>query len=210
VLLSLAVLCMPACTEPEQTAELPDVDDGSLDSAAPSFAVDTSIYDTGFNEQMVQQLQLFHEGAWEMSPPSGPYTVLYGELEVMEVIDGKIDPPWCSFTFALTGYISDELCDTCDIAFDVSFYLLDDGEEPDEEEMDAENPERAYELDDCLTPDMPAHEEIRTLGYSAFEEQIYFDYYDSGIWIPWYEASQILDSVSFEWEHTIGFYGFED
>ena len=210
MLLSLAALAMSACTEPEQTAELPDIEDGSMDTAMPSFSVDTALYDTGFNEQMVQQLQLIHEGSWEMSPPSGPYTVLYGELEVMEVIDGRIDPPWCDFTFALTGYISDEVCDGCDIAFDVSFFLLADEDPPDEDEIDMENPEQAYQLEDCLTPDMPAHEEVRRLGFSSFEQQIYFDYYDSGIRIPWYEADQILDSVTFEWEQTIGFYGFED
>ena len=31
----------------------------------------------------------------------------------------------------------------------------------------------------------------RQYSYSQIDETIYFNYYSSGIWIPWYEASQV-------------------
>ena len=75
--------------------------------------------------------------------------------------------------------------------------------------MDGE-PIEAENLDGCLSPDLPGHQEIRRLGYSSTDGIIYFDYYNSGIWIPWFEANQLHDEITFSWEAKLGFFGFED
>jgi hypothetical protein len=134
-------------------------------------------------------------------------------MTVLEVIDGATDPSWCSMTFNLTGFATDIMCETCDMAFDVEFYLLENEDEenaPPEDDMMDEDPVQAYVLDDCLSPDMPSHEEIRRLGFSVTEGTVYFDYYNSGFWLPWYDAYQIHDDVFITWESTVGFFGFPD
>ena len=185
-----------------------------VDSGTPYFAVDTSGYDTGFNQGRVRSLDIVHTGEMSLSPLSGPYTTLYGTMHVLEIIDGREEPPWCNVTFSLTGYASDVKCPTCEYAFDVEFYHLE--EEPDEDEEPQQQPDmmdepiEAATLGDCLSPDLPGHQEVRRLGYSPVDNTIYFDYFNSGIWIPWFEAQQIHDEVSFTWEANLGFFGFED
>ena len=86
----------------------------------------------------------------------------------------------------------------------------EDEDEEIEEEDEMEEGTFAETPSDCFVPDMPDHLESRRLGYSALEGTIYFDYYDSGFWIPWYTADQIHDSITFEWNTLVGFYGFPD
>ena len=77
--------------------------------------------------------------------------------------------------------------------------------------MDEDEPMMSAQLvEECFTPDLPGHQEIRRLGFSFVEQTIYFNYYNSGIWLPWYEASQNQNEVLFDWESRVGFYGFPD
>jgi hypothetical protein len=114
----------------------------------------------------------------------------------------------------LTGYATDIMCPTCDFAFDIEFYHVEDEDEDQEEPMNPNGmngePIKAESLEDCLSPDLPAHQEVRRLGFSSTEGIIYFDYFNSGIWIPWYEALKIHDNVTLNWEASLGFFGFMD
>ena len=176
---------------------------------------DSGLFDTGFNEPLQFALDVAHEGSWTLGPNfEAPYDILTGEMTIQEIADGDIITPWCDFTYSLTGQASNAAgCDTCDFVFDIEFYVLDYDEDPDDEEdMDdmEDGPMQARLIEQCFTPDLPAHQEIRRLGFSFVEQTIYFNYYNSGLWIPWYDASQNVNEVMFSWETQVGFYGFPD
>ena len=198
---------------PEDTT--PEFDD----TGEPFFEEDTSPMDTGFNEERLMTLDIEHVGHFELTPLSGSfdegnyYTAAFGQMTVTEVIDNEDELPWCSYTFNLTGIRIDEKCDTCDIAFEVQFYVQEneqEEEQPQNDDMMDEMPLQARTVDDCLTPDMPEHLESRRLGYSKAEDTIYFDYYNSGFWMPWYETINVHNRIEFSWESTVGFFGFSD
>ena len=43
------------------------------------------------------------------------------------------------------------------------------------------------------------------MGYSSEDRLIYYNYNNTGIWLPWYDASRLGDEISFEWESTKGY-----
>lgn len=166
---------------PEETG-----DPISLDTAPLVFdTADTSALD----EVPEHTLTLTQAGSWDLSPRGGPWTTLTGELVVTELVDGDEELPACQATFALTGEADEgAACDDCDAVFDVSFYLSEG------------------DTEDCLDPDLPQHDEIRRLAWSSLEEAIYFDYYGSGVWIRWYDATELEDEdrIEFEWTAETG------
>jgi hypothetical protein len=187
---------------------LPDTD--TTDSL-PSDSIDWSIEDTGLNggysnEEPPFELDLAHAGVWELLPLGGPYTSMVGEMTVTELLDGNENTPWCSATFSLTGQATPDLCDTCDYGFIILFYLTKEGSK----DKNKDDDEKVGGLEDCRSPDLPADGETRTLAYSDADSTIYFNYYGSDIWIPWYDASDLHDEVNFEWESTLGFIGKEE
>jgi len=48
------------------------------------------------------------------------------------------------------------------------------------------------------------------MGWSEDEQTLYFNYYDSGFWLPWYEADAVHDDIAFTWAETLGFFVPED
>ena len=54
----------------------------------------------------------------------------------------------------------------------------------------------------CWDPDTPSDGSVFTLGLSG--ETIVFDYYDSGVWLPWYAAEREADRVDFAWSTRLG------
>ena len=177
------------------------------DSGMGWFAVDTS-FDTGYNTPPALNMLVTHTGEWELSPAAGPYQILVGEMSVQEIVVDNSATLWCDFQISLTGEASGMGCPTCDFGFMVEFYVHDNPNVPDESEMDMdEDPEFAYTINDCLTPDLPNHEGIWQMGYSGLEGIIYLNYENSGFWLPWYPAYQVNDSIYFDWETTLGVYG---
>ena len=198
--------------EPNVIIEMPPQPEAQEDSAMGWIEGDTALFDTGFNEPPVAQLDITQTGSWELSPVAGPYEVLVGSMDILEVIDGDEVDPWCQFTYSIVGEITEGGCPTCQLSMTIEFYVVDYGEEieePMDDEMDGP-PERAYTVGDCFAPDLPQHLEQRQYSYSQIDETIYFNYYSSGIWIPWYEASQVQNQIFFLWQNSIGFYGFPD
>ncbi|MEC7986481.1 MAG: hypothetical protein VX278_15045 [Myxococcota bacterium] len=179
------------------------------DTAEPYFDAETGLFDTGYDEVPPYQLHIAHTGMWTLSPVAGPYTSLQGELNLSEIIDNNDTFPYCDFRMGITGYASEAMCNTCDFGFEVNFYLLDP-EEPEEGEEVIEPPEEipiAESLGDCFSPDLPHHQEVRQMAYSIEEETLYFNYYDTGIWLPWYPAVFIHDSLEVNYTQTLAFYG---
>ena len=148
---------------------------------------DTFIYDTssggfetgqiGTSDQTPAHWVTSREsGRVTVTPRGGPYTELAGTLSIIEVLDDLTEAPTCSLSWGLTGTAVDTACPTCTVAFDVLFYLNDG------------DPTL------CETPDIPSDGEVRTFGWSEEEELVYFDWYDTGAWVPWYSAVFDWDS----------------
>lgn len=173
--------------------------EAETDTAEPFFPVDTSA-DTGFNQRPEQTLVLAHVGVWQQSPVGGPYTALTGVLEVVELLDGDEDAPWCRVTFALTGAVTEETCPTCDVGFSVDHYVVREGPTEDELEDEIE----VGGLAACMSPDLPADLERWHMGWSEAEGTVYFNYYDSEFWLPWYDGAQTHDDISFAWTQELG------
>jgi hypothetical protein len=171
---------------------------------------DSGLFDTGFNEPFLFTLDVTHQGSWIVSPPVNP-EFLTGEMTITEIAEEDTTNPWCSFTYQLAGEdIPNTGCPTCEYVFNIEFYILDYDETPDDQDdMDAPMTQ-ANLIEDCLLPDLPDHGEYRQLGWSFVEQTIYYNYENSGLWIPWYSASEIADEVIFSWESRVGFYGFPD
>lgn len=206
----LLLLCA-ACTDSSDSGvpeKLPDTD---TTENLPSDSIDWSVDDTGLDggysdEEPPFELSLAHAGVWELLPLGGPYTSMVGELTITELLDGNKSTPWCSATFSLTGQAVDDVCDTCDYGFTILFYLVEEGSKKEDKGKE----EAVGGLAECRSPDLPADGEVRTLAYSDADSTIYFNYYGSDIWIPWYDASDLHDEVNFEWEATLGFIGEEE
>lgn len=182
-----------------------DADDGSGDTGLPFFPVDTAA-DTGFNLSPVDTLTLEHTGVWSQSPVGGPYSALTGDLSIFEYLNEDDAQPWCRARFAVTGLKTDTTCPTCDIGYLVEFYLVSEGATEEEAADEVE----VGGLDRCESPDLPADLERWHMGWSEDEQTLYFDYYDSGFWLPWYEADAVHDDIAFRWAETLGFFVPED
>ena len=207
----LCLLLSAACVGSKDSGVPETLPDTDTTDNLPADSIDWSLDDTGLNggysnETPPFELDLNHAGAWQLLPLGGPYTSMVGELTVTELLDGNESTPWCSATFALTGQAVDDLCKTCDYGFTILFYLLEEGSEKE----DKGKGDSVGGLEKCRSPDIPSDGEVRTLAYSDSDSTIYFNYYGSDIWIPWYDASDLHDEVNFEWEATLGFVGEEE
>ena len=73
-----------------------------------------------------------------------------------------------------------------------------------------ERPVEVGGLEMCKSPDLPTDLERWNMGWSEDEQTLYFNYYDSGFWLPWYEADAVHDDIAFTWAETLGFFVPED
>ena len=53
---------------------------------------------------------------------------------------------------------------------------------------------------------------MRALGYSAAEGRIWWDWYDTGVWVPLWDAErgESADELVFSWETELGVTGEEE
>jgi len=160
------------------------------------FPTDTAGGDSGYDSEPASWVHITQEGSWELSPVTGDYTDLVGELRITEWRN-EDEVPSCTVAFALTGQATDQLCDTCDFAFDIEYYQTDEGGETEDGEPIGGRPA-------CASPDLPVHEEVRRMGLAELEETVYFDYYGGGLWLPWFDATLSANQVSLTWAATYG------
>lgn len=165
---------------PDETGTPPDP------SETADLVLDT--YAGGLTDETPEHtLTLDQAGVWSLTPRGGPWTALTGDLTITELLDGDLELPACEATFALTGEEAEPAgCDTCDAAFSILFYLSDG------------------DPDACMDPDIPLDGETRIYGWSAVDETIYFNYYGSGVWVPWYEATLDEDTLTVAWTADLG------
>ena len=187
------------------------------DDTGYSFPVDT--FDGGGLDEVPENtLELHHTGYWDMTPIGGPYETIIGGLQVDELIDGDTDQQFCYVLYAMTGFSlpegSFDSCTSCDVAFEVEFFIVEEGgfkpfEGADPVDTGGTYDERdLYEVqgrEECRSPDLPLDGERWRMGWSTEEERIYVDYYGSDIWLPFYAGEQELDRVDFAWIEEFGF-----
>lgn len=125
------------------------------------------------------------QGSWTMSPTGGPYDAMSGVLEMGEYINGSEEPS-CLLTYALTGAKVSTSCPGCNYTFRIQHVLVEGA--PDE----------------CQRTDYPEDGIYLIFGYSSETRIIYYDYADTGYWLPWYDALRQGDEITFEWSTTYG------
>jgi len=192
--------------EDSAAATLPDEADGADGGVDTGATFDDDPYvDTGFNLQPEVRLGISHVGEWDQSPVGGPYTAMTGELLVEEMLDGRPDQPWCRVTYALTGLaVPDHTCAGCETVYEVEFFVVSEGQT--EAELEEYGELDVLGLDGCFSPDLPGDGERWQMGWSALEESVYFNYYGSDIWLPWYAGESDHDQVAFSWVTSVGFH----
>lgn len=191
--LGLALPFLAACDDKggDTAAEvgLPEETD-TVDRTGDSVAlIPDTFSDALGDEEPAHWLTITQEGVWEMTPRGGPWTTMTGTLLVTEILDEDLENPTCELSYALTGEaVQAPGCETCDVAFNLAFYLSDGDPEG------------------CSDPDLPLADEERVLGWSEVDSTIYLDYAGMGTWIPWYDGELDEDTLSFFWTTTLAQY----
>ena len=203
-----------SCSEKEdKQSALPEEEEYvEVESTEPSYETEPSGEEEAFDEIPQLMLHLNHTGIWNLAPIAGPYTSMYGAFKIQELINGNNIYPYCDFSFAVTGIEVETLCPTCDFGFAVEFFISEP-EPPEEGEEVLEVPEGfpiAESIEDCFTPELPEHQEMRVIAYSITDQMLYFDYFNTGIWVPWYPATFINDTLEVYYNEEFGFYGVGD
>ena len=206
---ALLLLALAACGkggDDSAAATLPP--DTGTDASGPDTGAtfdDSFPGDTGFNLEPEVTLGIRHEGLWSQTPVGGPYSAMTGELRVEEMLDGRPDQPWCRVVFALTGLaVEDHGCDDCETVYEVEFFVVSEGQT--EEEIEEYGELEVGGRDGCYSPDLPEDGERWEMGWSDTLQTVLFNYYGSGIWLPWYDGESQHDEVAFYWTANTGFH----
>lgn len=144
-------------------------------------------------------VHLLQAGTWALGNTSAPWGSVTGTLRLREWIDemdtgvhsGTTDTGMatyeCDVRYALTGTeVTNHDCSQCDFVMAV------------EHQVSEGDPSA------CHDPDAPVSGAIRNLGYDNQTQKIYFDYYGTGLWLPWYDADRTGQTVRFSWTTQLG------
>lgn len=193
--LLLALACQEGEPTPPPVVEAPTPTEAEpwVDSGVYR-PVDTAQVTLG-DDVPAHLLSIEHQGYWERS--GSPYDALVGRLEVMERVDGYRpdtsdtgDQLECDIGFFLTGTpeVSLAPCTDCDGIWRVTFTY---------------DPESISGPEGCRDPELPTDGETWVMAYDPVQGDILFDYYGSGVWIPWWPAAESGDRVDFGWTGTV-------
>lgn len=173
----------------------------------PTFPLDTG-FDGIQDATPDNWLHARHVGTLTLS--GSPYDTLVGELLIEESVsadpthpgpleddeegddtddpEDEADLPHCEVRYTLSGAPPDETTGCpCDFVFDVEFSVVKGTPGP------------------CGIPEVPTGGEVRRMGYSSADQTIFVNYKGSGVYLPWYPATQTGDTVEFEWTASVGF-----
>ena len=147
-------------------------------------AVETGSMDTGDASPTVT-ITAVHTGTWNLSPAGGPYTSVDGTIAVLETrSDGERHE--CDFSYSVEGDAVTDLCDDCTEAYRVSFAF------------------ESGNANACSDPDLPALNDRLTFAWSPQEGVLYWDYEDTGAWVPWYVVTRANNAFCLSWTATWG------
>jgi hypothetical protein len=183
------------CTNPPSTLPTPGTPD--TDTGEPQvLPIDTGAYvpqDTGIDIPPdilpSHWVYIAQQGVWNLSPASPPYTGVIGTLVLQEYIDAldtAVPNYECNVTYALTGSsVQSHTCADCDWVMDVEHFV------------------NLGDPSACRDPDAPPAGAVWQMGYDGATEHIYLNYYGTGVWLPWYDATQSGAQVDFGWNGTL-------
>jgi hypothetical protein len=191
VWVSLALFGMSGCTsgrEDSASPGLPPEDTSGWVQDTGTFPIDTS--DSGGGDETPPHwLTLRQAGSWTLAGDLDDPSSMTGTLEVTELFDGEEEEPACTQDWALVGARAEEGCDAC-FTFEVEHTLLtSDGE--------------------CRTPELPEDAEVRALGWEQAADTVWWDWYDSGVWVPLWATTdgKVPGDLEFSWEEIVGVEG---
>jgi len=183
--------------EPDEKPEpfVEDTDDAPIyntNTTTTSFPVDTGFGTTG-DAPPDDWLHISQLGTWSMSPPGGPYDNMTGGLTILEIVndgpDDTAEPPECQVIYTLVGQTYEpNSCADCDFTVLVEF-------------------SGTGNRDGCHDPDMPPMNVEPgagwPMGYSSSRNLVLFNYHNTGVWVPWYDAVKVGDVISIDFSTSI-------
>lgn len=193
----VALVLVAACSNstPPVTTPIPTDTDTSEPRLLPE---DTSAYlpplDTAVppppNLTPSHWVYITHSGQWQLGAANPPFGSLTGSLEIVEYVD-ELDtavPLYeCNVRYVLTGEeVSQHSCSSCDFVFSVEHYVS------------------AGDPTACNDPDTPLSGDVWLLGLDQGANKIVYNYHNTGVWLPWFDAVRTGSVVDFTWEAQLG------
>lgn len=142
-------------------------------------------------------IQVEHTGFWERS--GSPYDAIVGELHVREIIDGYVpatadtgDVLDCDVSWFVTGTpdLIVHTCAGCGPSWAVSFTYDTDS---------------VSTIDACADVELPDDGDVWHLAFHPGDGVIYFNYYGTGVWMPWWDAEENGARVDYGWTGELAF-----
>lgn len=186
----LAAMFVVGCTgAPGDTglAALPALDTSGWREDTGTFPFDSAQDTAPIDEAPAHWLTMRQAGTWALGGTPADPSSMTGTLFVTELLDGDLEAPACEETWALVGSRAAVDCDGCAYTFAVEHT-------------------RVATAGACRTPELPATGDLRTLGYADAEGRIWWDWYDTGVWVPLWdaEAGELPGELAFGWEAVVG------
>ncbi|MES2644467.1 MAG: hypothetical protein V4850_33580 [Myxococcota bacterium] len=169
------------------TAELPPLDTSGWHEDTGSFPFDSAGDTAPIDEAPAHWLTMRQAGTWTLGGAEADPTSMTGLLVVTELLDADEEAPACVETWALVGARAETDCAGCAFTFAVEHT-------------------RVATEGACRTPELPDTGDLRTLGYAQAEGRVWWDWYDTGVWVPLWdaEAGTLPGELVFIWEAVIG------
>ncbi|MCB9673869.1 MAG: hypothetical protein H6737_02070 [Alphaproteobacteria bacterium] len=196
-------MALLGCKPAEQTTPTPELPTDTSDTDIPW--VDTGVFrpdNTGSvalgNDVPLHTVILEQSGIWNLS--GNPYNALIGSFRVREVVDNQVpdtavtgdtaDDLACNVRFSMQGTPAPQPngCPNCSHVWDIQFTI----------DADSETGTGA-----CVDPDLPQDGDTWRMGFAQGQAVIFFNFYGTGIYVPWWGAVQSGDSVVFEWSREL-------
>ncbi len=199
-LLALLAGCTPETADTSVTLP-PEETDIPRDTDPVDFPEDTSL-DSDLDVAPVHTLTMHQFGWWDVTPDAMTGTLRYQEY----VDDGApnndtadTDPTWpldtellllpiCDLTITLAGPSAATVptCAGCETAYEITFTY------------------RAGDVTACHDNELPLDGATRVMAFNPTDQQIYMNFGNIDLWLPWYGGTRTLDRVTFNWLATVG------
>ncbi|MEZ4317708.1 MAG: hypothetical protein R3F61_09390 [Myxococcota bacterium] len=147
------------------------------------------------NDVPAHTVILEQSGTWMLS--GNPWDALVGGFTAREVVDG-IEPMTadtattlaCDVTYSMQGTPAQGPtgCPGCGHVWDIQFTIT---------------PDSVTDTSNCNDPDLPEDGDTWRMGYAGGDATIYFNFYGTGIYVPWWGAVQTGNNVIFEWSREL-------
>ncbi|MFT4625417.1 MAG: hypothetical protein ACI8PZ_004085 [Myxococcota bacterium] len=177
-------------------------------TGSTTFPVDTA--DLRTDQVPGRTLRVSHRGYWDLAPAGGPWTTATGRLVIQEGVNGVVAPPAdtasdtgdtaappgdplfmpdCWARFDLSAVQAEvRSCPGCTLALEVTHRLV------------------AGSLDDCVQPDLPEPDDVRTYGWDA-AGGVWLDYADADVWVRVWDGELDGDRLRWAWTELFAIEG---